>query len=154
MIEFPELKDDDVFKNQIDISFYSNQLFEEWKKINNLAKKAEIVSTLLSINRTEDKPYFHIEWIMDNVFKLSVEDKTENERYWAKDASALRANADNNEMGSGMNSDMGDMSGMNDNSMETQDNTVNDAEFNADNSSSEPPIDNSNGEQESNEFEF
>jgi cobalamin biosynthesis protein CobT len=77
-----------------------------------------------------------------------------------KDASALRANADNNEMGSGMNSDMGDMggmsdtSGMNDNSMETQDNTVNDAEFNADNSSSEPPIDNSNGEQESNEFEF
>ena len=56
-----ELKDDDIFKNQIDISFYSNQLFEEWKKINNLAKKAEIVSTLLSINRTEDKPYFHIE---------------------------------------------------------------------------------------------
>lgn len=154
LIEFPELKDDDIFKNQIDISFYSNQLFEEWKKINNLAKKAEIVSTLLSINRTEDKPYFHIEWIMDNVFKLSVEDKTENERYWAKDASALRANADNNEMGSGMNSDMGDMGGMNDNSMETQDNTVNDAEFNADNSSSEPPIDNSNGEQESNEFEF
>jgi len=154
LIEFPELKDDDIFKNQIDISFYSNQLFEEWKKINNLAKKAEIVSTLLSINRTEDKPYFHIEWIMDNVFKLSVEDKTENERYWAKDASALRANADNNEMGSGMNSDMGDMGGMNDNSMETQDNTVNDAEFNTDNSSSEPPIDNSNGEQESNEFEF
>ena len=102
LIEFPELKDDDIFKNQIDISFYSNQLFEEWKKINNLAKKAEIVSTLLSINRTEDKPYFHIEWIMDNVFKLSVEDKTENERYWAKDASALRANADNNEMGSGI----------------------------------------------------
>jgi hypothetical protein len=92
LIEFPELKDDDIFKNQIDISFYSNQLFEEWKKINNLAKKAEIVSTLLSINRTEDKPYFHIEWIMDNVFKLSVEDKTENERYWAKDASALRTN--------------------------------------------------------------
>ena len=34
-----------------------------------------------------DKPYFHIEWIMDNIFKLSPEDKAENKKYWDKDAS-------------------------------------------------------------------
>jgi hypothetical protein len=35
-----------------------------------------------------EKPYFHIEWIMDNIFKLSPEEKAENARYWAKDPTA------------------------------------------------------------------
>jgi hypothetical protein len=86
LIEFPELKDDEVFNNQIDIIFYTNQLFEDWKKINNLAKRSEIVGTLLGVMNGE-KPYFHIEWLMDNVFKLTPEEKAENERYFARDAS-------------------------------------------------------------------
>lgn len=85
LIEFPELKDDDSFINQVDINFYSNQLFEDWKKINNMSKKAEIVGTLLNVMKTEERPYFHIEWIMDNVFKLTPEEKAENERYWSRD---------------------------------------------------------------------
>jgi len=85
LIEFPELKDDEVFVNSVDIIFYTNQIFEEWKKINNLAKRAEAVTTLTGIMNGE-QPYFHIEWIMDNVFKLTPEEKTENQRYWAKDA--------------------------------------------------------------------
>lgn len=94
LIEFPELKDDEVFLNQIDIRFYSNQLFEDWKKINNLAKRAEIVSTLLAVMKTEERPYFHIEWIMDNVFKLTPEEKAENERYWAREINNKGASAD------------------------------------------------------------
>ncbi len=35
----PELKEDEILLNQIDITFNSNQVFEEWKKLNNLAKK-------------------------------------------------------------------------------------------------------------------
>lgn len=88
LIEFPELKDDEVMLNQMDIQFYTNQVFEEWKKINNLAKKSEIVGTLLGVMNGE-KPYFHIEWIMDNVFKLTPEEKAENQKYWAKDPSTL-----------------------------------------------------------------
>ena len=87
LIEFPELMDDDSFLNGLDIRFYTNQIFEEWKKINNLSKRAEAVSTLLGIMKTEEKPYFHIEWIMDNVFMLTPEEKAENERYWAQDSS-------------------------------------------------------------------
>jgi hypothetical protein len=90
LIEFPELKDDEVMLNQMDIQFYTNQVFEEWKKINNLAKKSEIVGTLLGVMNGE-KPYFHIEWIMDNVFKLTPEEKAENQKYWAKDPSTLGA---------------------------------------------------------------
>ena len=39
LVEFPELKDDEVFLNQIDVDFISNQLFEEWKKLGNMNKK-------------------------------------------------------------------------------------------------------------------
>jgi hypothetical protein len=38
-----------------------------------------------------EKPYFHIEWIMDNVFKLTPEEKADNQKYWAKDPSTLGA---------------------------------------------------------------
>jgi hypothetical protein len=92
LIEFPELKEDEFFINGVDIIFFSNQVFEEWKKINNLEKKAGIVGTLLGVMNGE-KPYFHIEWIMDNVFKLTPEEKAENEKYWLKDTSAAAEGA-------------------------------------------------------------
>lgn len=90
LIEFPEMANDEVFGNQVDIIFYTNQVFEDWKKINNLAKKSEIVGTLLGVMNGE-KPYFHIEWIMDNIFKLTPEEKTENQRYWIQDAANAAA---------------------------------------------------------------
>lgn len=90
LIEFPEMANDEVFNNQVDIIFYTNQVFEDWKKINNLAKKSEIVGTLLGVMNGE-KPYFHIEWIMDNIFKLTPEEKTENQRYWIQDAANAAA---------------------------------------------------------------
>jgi len=92
LIEFPELKDDEVFINSVDIIFYTNQIFEEWKKINTLAKRAEAITTLTGIMNGE-KPYFHIEWIMDHVFKLTPEEKAENQKYWAKDAAAVAGSA-------------------------------------------------------------
>ena len=76
--------------NQMDIIFYTNQIFEEWKKINNLSKKAEALGTLIAVMNGE-KPYFHIEWLMDNVFKLTPEEKAENQKYWAKDAAGAGA---------------------------------------------------------------
>jgi hypothetical protein len=90
LIEFPELKEDEIALNQMDIIFYSNQIFEEWKKINNLSKKAEALGTLTAVMNGE-KPYFHIEWLMDNVFKLTPEEKAENQKYWAKDAAGAAA---------------------------------------------------------------
>ena len=88
LIEFPELKEDEVFLNQIDITFNSNQVFEEWKKLNNMSKKAEIFTQMIGIMNGE-KPYFHIEYLMDNVFKLTPEEKAENQKYWAKDSTAI-----------------------------------------------------------------
>lgn len=101
LIEFPELKDDEIILNQMDIVFNSNQVFEEWKKLNNMAKKAEIFGTMIGIMNGE-KPYFHVEYLMDNVFKLSPEDKAENQKYWEKDPGST---------GSSENTGMGDLGG-------------------------------------------
>lgn len=87
LIDFPELRNDDTLLNQIDVKFNSNQVFEEWKKLNNLSKKAEIVSTLNGITTNvdgEERPYFHIDYIMDRIFQLSPEERDENARYWIK----------------------------------------------------------------------
>jgi len=86
------LKDDEVIMNQMDITFNSNQVFEEWKKLGNLAKKAEIFGTLVGIMNGE-KPYFHVDYLIDNVFKLTQEEIAENQRYWAKDAASVAAAA-------------------------------------------------------------
>ena len=86
MVEFPELKDDEVFINQIDIDFVSNQLFDEWKKLGNMQKKIEILGSYTGIQKADGTPYFHIDYLVDNVLKLSDEEKEENKRYWVRDA--------------------------------------------------------------------
>jgi hypothetical protein len=83
-MEFPELKDDEIFLNQIDISFNSNQIFEEWKKLANMEKRSSILSSLLGIQNAEGQPYFHIEYLVDKIMKLTPEEKEENEAYWIK----------------------------------------------------------------------
>lgn len=109
LIEFPELKDDEFFTNAVDIQFYSNQVFEEWKKINNFEKKAGVLGTLLAV-MDGDKPYFHIEYLMDHVFKLTPEEKSENKKYWDKDLANNAANASGEE-GGGFGGGGGDFGG-------------------------------------------
>lgn len=84
-IAFPEYLDDDAFVKNIDISFYSNQLFEEMIKINNLERRTQAITTLQGLKLGE-RDYFHIEYLMAEVFRLSEEDRTENEKYWILDA--------------------------------------------------------------------
>ena len=86
MVEFPELKDDEVFINQIDIDFVSNQLFDEWKKLGNMQKKIEILGSYTGIQKADGTPYFHIDYLVDHVLKLSDEEKEENKRYWVRDS--------------------------------------------------------------------
>ena len=86
LVEFPELKNDEIVLNQIDIDFVSNQLFEEWKKLGNMAKKIEILGSFTGIQKADGTPYFHIEYLIDHVLRLSAEEKEENRRYWIKDS--------------------------------------------------------------------
>lgn len=87
-MEFPELKDDEIFLNQVGIDFSSNQLFEEFKRLSNMEKRAGIIGTLLGLQTPEGQPYFHIDYLIDKYLKLTPEEKEENKSYWAKSAGA------------------------------------------------------------------
>jgi hypothetical protein len=109
LVEFPELKDDERFLNDVDIDFISNQLFEEWKKLGNLMKKAEILSSLTAIQKADGQPYFHIEYLIDNVLNLTPEEKEENKKYWLKDGAGAGSGPEGEPGGEGGVEGMGDM---------------------------------------------
>jgi hypothetical protein len=82
IMDFPELKDDNLFHSSIQTIFNSNELFEEWKYLSNLAKRAEIASTLSSnLQDAEGKPFLHIEYIMRKIMKFTDADIAENNKY-------------------------------------------------------------------------
>jgi hypothetical protein len=86
LIEFPELRNDNKFLNKIGIEFNTNEEFQEWKRLANLAKKVEIASTLLSTFQVEEgKPYFHPSYLVDSVLKLTEEEKQANQAYFLKE---------------------------------------------------------------------
>ena len=106
-MEFPELKDDEIFLNQCDIIFNSNQLFEQWKKLANMEKKAGIMGTLLGIQKADGQPYFHIDYLIDHIFQLTQEEKDENQSYWIKSASGGGSGEPGEPGGEGGASEMG-----------------------------------------------
>jgi len=85
IIEFPELIKDEIFQNAVGVEFNSNDLFEEWKRLNNLQKRSEIVASMLSSIQTADgQSYFHVEYLVDTILKLTEEEKQSNARYKLK----------------------------------------------------------------------
>jgi hypothetical protein len=110
-MEFPELKDDEVFLNQVDIIFVSNQLFEEWKRLGNLEKRSGILSTLLGIQTADGKPYFHIDYLIDKIMKLTQEEREENKAYWIKSAQGGGAAEGGGEGGAEGGAEAGGMEG-------------------------------------------
>ena len=82
ILDFPELKDDNLFHSSMQLVFNSNELFEEWKYLNNLSKRAEIASTLsANLHDSEDKPFIPIEWIVRNIMKFTDADINEMNKY-------------------------------------------------------------------------
>ena len=84
LMEFPEYIEDSKFINAIGVEFNSNDLFEEWKKLTNLNKRAEIVGNLSNAIEINEKPYLHPEFLIDEILKLTEEQKQKNESYWKK----------------------------------------------------------------------
>jgi hypothetical protein len=89
VLEFPELADDELFSSFIRIDFNSNDLFEEWKYLQNLAKRSEIASNLsTNLQDAAGQPYLSIEWIVRHVMKFSDADIAENDRYKLRSGAA------------------------------------------------------------------
>ena len=86
-MEFPELKDDEVFLNSIDIAFSSNQTIEEWKRIKTYTKKIEAATNVQNLKKEDGTSYFHIDFIVNNILKLTQQEIEENQAYWIKSKS-------------------------------------------------------------------
>lgn len=98
-MEFPELKNDEIFLNKVDIAFSSNQTIEEWKRIKTYTKKIEAATNIQNLKREDGAtPYFHIEFIVNNILKLSQQEIEENNAYWIKSKAAITG-APGGEMG-------------------------------------------------------
>ena len=111
VLDFPELESDRVFDSYIKLKFNSNDLFEEWKYLNNLSKRAEIASTLSSnLQDSEGKPYLSIEWIVRNIMKFTDKDIESNNKFKMMSGQAGQgAGGGGGDMGGGM--DMGGEAG-------------------------------------------
>lgn len=150
-VEFPELRDDEVFLNTCDIVFNSNQIFEIWKKMNNNEKRANVIQSMLGIQREDGTSYFHIEYLMDEYFGLTQEEKDKNKAYWAKYGSSDDSNSDseNDEDfgGSFDNNDNNDFGSSDNDTFDSNDNGVG----NDDNSDFNEP---SGGNDDNENFDF
>ena len=108
--DYPELMEDDDFINSIGIEFNSNDLFEEWKELRNLEKRAGILSTLLNEIEIDDKPYFHPDFLVSKIMKLTEEEKQENQRFW-KTNPIDEVDSQESGIGLGGDDDIGDLGG-------------------------------------------
>ncbi len=87
-MEFPELKDDEIFLNEIDIIFSTNQTIEQWKKIRAFQKKIECAKSMAEFLNVEGTPYFHPDFIVKEIIKLTTEEINENNAFWLKSKAA------------------------------------------------------------------
>ena len=100
LIDFPELRDDPNFINDIKISFASNELFEKSKKVNILIKQVEAISKLMEFKIGEES-YFHPEFLIREYMDISEEKLQENSFYKKKFKNDVASN--DTELGGGGN---------------------------------------------------
>lgn len=105
-VEFPELIQDQVFLNSVDIKFNSNQYFEVWKRLANYEKKVNIMQQMLAIQTPSQRPYFHIDFLVDELELLTPEKKEENKAHWIKEANENAIDGAGAEAGAGTGSEI------------------------------------------------
>lgn len=84
ILDFPELQKDENFLSKVNVKFNGSNLFHEWKKMNNMSKRAEVVGNLSNnIKGADDKPYFSVDYLVREIMKMTDEELKENEK-WKK----------------------------------------------------------------------
>lgn len=108
-MEFPELKDDEVFLTSVDIQYSYNQTVEKWRKIRTYQKQIESAKAMSEFLRVNGTPFFHPEFLVKTVLELSPEEIDENESFWAKSRAAgeVPVNPQTGEPAGGLGGDLG-----------------------------------------------
>ena len=86
LMDFPELKDDELFKAQVGVRFNKDNIFERMKEMELLKQSAEFIGTLKDIKTLDkdgqERDYFHPQFLIERYMFLSQGEIDQNEKYW------------------------------------------------------------------------
>lgn len=99
LLEFPELRFDNNFINQINIRFNTNNMFEEWKGLGILEKRAAILSTLLQVPKDSSQSIFDIDVLVKEILRMTDKQMEEHRMAKTKKGEAILPAAGGGEMG-------------------------------------------------------
>lgn len=88
ILDFPDLKDDELFKAEVGIRFNKDNVFERTKEMDLRTKVGEFIgamSELKTIRNGEEAPYFHPKFLVETYMELNNDEKELNDKYWAED---------------------------------------------------------------------
>lgn len=91
ILDFPEFKDDEMFKSEIGIRFNKDNQFERQKEMDIMTKTTEFINAvneLKIVRNGEEKAYFHPKFLIEKYMPLSLTDQDLNEKYWKDDEAA------------------------------------------------------------------
>lgn len=80
-LDYPEINGDQYFKSKIGIKFNSDNVFEELRIRDTANKKLEFIKGLIDIQDAEGKPYFDIDYIMEEHGPFDYDFLERNKKY-------------------------------------------------------------------------
>ncbi len=81
VLDFPHLKDDELFRSKLGIKFNKDYDFEALKEMEMLLKNVESISSLRELEEAEGKPFFSMRFLVEKFSGLSQEDLDLNKEY-------------------------------------------------------------------------
>lgn len=91
ILDFPEIKDDELFKGQIGLRFNKDNVFERTKEMDLLGKSVEFINALKEIKTIKDgqeRDFFHPQFLIERWMFLNKGDIDLNEKYWTDHGAA------------------------------------------------------------------
>lgn len=88
ILDFPELREDELFKSQIGVRFNKDNVFERMKEMDLLTKSAEFINTMKdikTIRNGEEADYFNPRFLIEQWLFLSQGEQDRNQKYWDED---------------------------------------------------------------------
>lgn len=85
VLDYPELKDDELFKAQVGVRFNKDNVFERMKEMELLSKSTEFINSLKEIKTRrngEEADYFHPQFLIERYMFLSQGEIDQNQKYW------------------------------------------------------------------------
>ncbi|MFW6130134.1 MAG: portal protein [Atribacterota bacterium] len=88
-LKFPELKNDNAFKNGIALQYNEENMFAELKELEIFQKRADFISSIQDslVEQDEDLndvPYFNLNFLIKRFLKMSPDDLEKNDSYKKK----------------------------------------------------------------------